>query len=372
MEQFNPFVISGYKGPEYFCDREAETQNIISALGNGRNLTLLSPRRLGKSGLIKHVFNQLKESDNDIITIYLDVFSTQNLYDFVRLFAEAVLGRLDTVPQMILSRVNKFIHSCRPSFTFDEVSGAPKFVIDIDPRTQESTLKEIFEYISSSEKRCCIAIDEFQQIAEYPEKGVEALLRSYIQFLPNAYFIFSGSKKHMMSEMFLSSKRPFYQSTQMMSLDPIDREKYYEFASKFFQKRGYILPREAFDGIYEHYQGWTWYIQCILNRLYAFGCDVNPELALTAQSQIVDEYSSSYADLLRAYSPGCVRLLRAIALEGCVKEPLSGSFISKYMLRAASSVSTALKTLMANELVYRSDEGYMIYDRFMAVWLKGI
>ncbi|MBF4213444.1 ATP-binding protein, partial [Pseudomonas donghuensis] len=76
--------------------------------------------------------------------------------------------------------------------------------VDVSPTEEESTLKEIFDYLGSSEKRCYIAIDEFQQIAEYPEKGVEALLRSYIQFLPNVNFIFAGSKQHVMQEMFTS------------------------------------------------------------------------------------------------------------------------------------------------------------------------
>lgn len=91
-------------------------------------------------------------------------------------------------------------------FTFDELTGVPKVTIDVAPAEEENTLKEIFEYLGSSEKRCYIAIDEFQQIAEYPEKGVEALLRSYIQFLPNVNFIFAGSKQHLMQEMFTSSK----------------------------------------------------------------------------------------------------------------------------------------------------------------------
>ena len=226
MKPNNPFLISGYYSPEFFCDREQETVTILDALHNGRNVTLIAPRRMGKTGLIRHAFYRLKEKQPDIVTFYMDIYSTQSLGDFVRLFASTVLGQLDSVPQKALSRISQFIRSCRPVFTFDELTGVPKVTIDVAPAEEENTLKEIFEYLGSSEKRCYIAIDEFQQIAEYPEKGVEALLRSYIQFLPNVNFIFAGSKQHLMQEMFTSSKRPFYQSTQPLTIGPIQQDEY--------------------------------------------------------------------------------------------------------------------------------------------------
>ena len=318
MKPNNPFLISGYYSPEFFCDREQETVTILDALHNGRNVTLIAPRRMGKTGLIRHVFYRLKEQQPDIVTFYFDIYSTQTLGDFVRLFASTVLGQLDSAPQKALSRISQFIRSCRPVFTFDELTGVPKVTIDVAPAEEENTLKEIFEYLGSSEKRCYVAIDEFQQIAEYPEKGVEALLRSYIQFLPNVNFIFAGSKQHLMQEMFTSSKRPFYQSTQPLTIGPIQQDEYASFAIE----------------------------------------------------QILSEYSYTYADMLKAYSLGQVRLLKAIAKEVCVKEVLAGDFISTYRLRAASSVSAALKKLLENELVYQTSDGYMIYDRFMGEWLR--
>jgi len=240
----------------------------------------------------------------------------------------------------------------------------------VAPQEEESTLKEIFDYLASSEKRCYIAIDEFQQIAEYPEKGIEALLRSYIQFLPNVNFIFAGSKQHLMQEIFTSSKRPFYQSTQLLTIGPIDREAYACFAVKLFAKHGVQLPREVFNAIYDKFDGHTWYIQCVLNRLYGYNLDVDMELVAYAMKQIISEQSFSYADLLKAYSAGHVRLLKAIAQEGCVKEVLAGDFISRHRLRAASSVSASLKKLIDKELVYQTSCGYIIYDRFMGEWLR--
>lgn len=370
MRPNNPFLIAGYHSPEFFCDREMETATMLDALYNGRNITLIAPRRMGKTGLIHHAFYYLKEQEPDIVTLYMDIYSTQSLGDFVRLFANAVLGKLDTVPQKALSRIRQFIRSCRPVFTLDELTGVPKVTIDVAPAEEEATLKEIFDYLCSSEKRCYIAIDEFQQIAEYTETGVEALLRSYIQFVPNVNFIFAGSKQHVMQEMFTSSKKPFYQSTQLLTIGAIDRDKYADFATGHFSEHNLQLPCDVFDVIYDRFEGHTWYIQNLLNRLYGYNRDVDEELVAYAVQQIVSEQSYSYADLLRAYFSGHVRLLKAIAQEGCVKEVLAGDFISKHKLRAASSVRASLKKLIDNELVYQTSCGYIIYDRFLGEWLR--
>ena len=370
MKPNNPFLVTGYHSPEYFCDRRQETETMIQALYNGRNVTLIAPRRMGKTGLVKHVFYKLREQEPDIVTFYMDIYSTQSLGDFIRLFASTVLGRLDSVPQKALGRVGKFIKSCRPVFTFDELTGQPKVTIDIVPSSEEATLREIFDYLRSSEKRCYIAIDEFQQIAEYPEKGAEALLRSYIQFVPNINFIFAGSKQHIMQQMFHSAKRPFYQSTQTQVIDRIARDEYYRFAADFFTRQGRKLAEETFGYLYDAFDGHTWYIQTLLNRLYGYAG--NPDIGMVdyAIGEVVAESTYTYENLLAAYPASNIRLLKAIAKAGCVREINSGDFITEYRLRAASSVNSALKRLIDRELVYNTADGYIVYDRFMAIWLR--
>ncbi len=370
MKPINPFLITGYYSPEYFCDRHRETTILLDALQNGRNLTLISPRRMGKTGLIKHAFYQLKRQEPDVVTLYMDIFSTQNLSEFVRLLAGTVLGSLDSTPQKAINSIGKFIKSFRPTITFDELTGAPQIGIDMAPDQEEASLKEIFAYLEASGKRCIIAIDEFQQIAEYPEKGVEALMRSYIQFLSGVHFIFAGSKQHVMQEMFLSAKRPFYQSTQLLTIDRIDRGKYFRFASAFFDGKNRALESEVFSYIYDEFDGHTWYIQTILNRLHGYYIRPDKAKVLTAIAQVIDELEPSYEMLLAAYSPANVRLLKAIAREKCVKSINAGDFIARHKLRATSSVNTALQKLIDKELVYKTPAGYMVYDRFMAIWLR--
>lgn len=370
MKPNNPFLITGYYSPEYFCDRRKETATMLSALDNGRNITLIAPRRMGKTGLIKNVFYKLKEQKSDVVTLYMDIYSTQNLSDFIKLMASTLIGALDSTPQKAMKRIGKFLRTIRPVFTLDERSGMPQVTVDVVASNQEVSLDELFKYLGSSDKKVYIAIDEFQQLTDYPEKGVEGLLRSYIQFLSNVNFIFAGSKQHVMQEMFLSAKRPFYQSTQTISIERIDRGEYYEFAAGFFRKAGFRLTAETFEYIYEAFDGHTWYIQAILNRLY--GYRTHPDDALTehAIGEIVSESAFTYENLLAAYTPANVKLLKAIAKEKIVKEITSGEFIAKYSLRAASSVKSSLKKLVDKELVYKTPQGYIVYDRFMAIWLR--
>ncbi len=366
----NPFLVFGYHSPAYFCNREQETNEIIEALQNNRNLTLIAPRRMGKTGLIHHVFHELSQKHIGTM-IYMDILPTSNLNDFTRVFAEAVLGTLDSDIQRLIGKIGTVIKSLRPVLRFDPITGNPEFSVDIEPGREEATLKDVFTYLASSDKQCVIAIDEFQQITEYREKRVEALLRSYVQFVPNVRFIFSGSRQRLMQELFMSSKRPFYQSTQLMNLGAIEKTEYYNFAHAFFKDKKMVLKENVFNELYDFFEGYTWYIQSVLNRLYGYGENVTASTQFFAAiDKLIAEYEYAYQNLLSAYTPTAVKLIKAIAKEGCVEAINAGQFIAKYNLKAASSVNTALAKLLKNEVVYKSEKGYIIYDRLMAAWLS--
>lgn len=218
-----------------------------------------------------------------------------------------------------------------------------------------------------------IAIDEFQQIAEYPEKGTEALLRSYIQFAQHVHFIFSGSKQHLMAEIFGSPKHPFYQSTEMMGLKPLKCDIYYNFCQSFFKQKGGDLSKEIFEHIYQRFDGHTWYIQCIMNRLYESESQVeNMSQVNAALLSILEGREPQYESMTQFFTENQFALLKAIAKDGIVAQPTASKFIKGHKLSGASSVKAALKILEDKEFVYRTNDGYLIYDRFMDLWLKRI
>ena len=370
MKAHNPFLTAGYAGPETFCDREAETSTLLDAIENGRNITLIAPRRLGKTGLIRHAFNRL-ERGGAIRTVYIDILAAQNLADFTRLFASAVFGSLDTSLEKAVAKVARLFRSCRPAISYDGVSGAPTLSVDFAPDRAEATLQEVFSYLARKDRPCVVAINEFQQASFFPEKGTEALLRSHVQSVPHVRFIFAGSREHLMRAMFLSSARPFYQSTQMLSIGPINRDAYREFAAGHFRKDGRTLDPEAFDWVYDTFDGVTWYVQATLNRMFARRGDAGDLVsARLAVGELVRENVYNFTRLLEEYPAGSVRLLRAVAREGHAAQPTSSAFLAEHTLRAPSSVAVSLRKLLDKEVVRRDERGYFVDDRLLALWLR--
>ena len=366
----NPFVYKGYEGPTYFCDREQETENMVSALKNGRNITLLSPRKIGKTGLIKHAFNRISTTENDTICIYVDIFSTQNLHDFVQVLGTAVVEEALWREKSLMAKTLDAFKAWRPVVSIDTMTGMPTLSVNIDPTSDEYTLKSIFEYLERSKKQVFVAIDEFQQVAYYPEKGTEALLRSHVQF-SHAGFIFSGSRQHLMAEMFNSPKRPFYQSTEFMNLQPIPEDAYYDFSRRFFEAKKGSLSQEVFHDIYHCFSGYTWYIQLMMNRLYERNKKITrPQQANDAILAVLDTLTPQYEMLMTLLTTNQVNLLKAIAKEGKVEQPQSNEFIKRNDLPSPSSVKTALDVLVEKELVYAQPDGYIVYDRLLNLWLQ--
>ena len=234
MKPENPFLVSGYYSAEYFCNREKETERVIHALANGRNITIFSIRRLGKTGLIEHVFEKLK-LDRKKHLFYIDILPTTNLNSFINLFASSVLGKLETKPEKFIKKIGEIFSGIRPVISFDPVTGTPSLQINVQSvEDADRSLQAVFKYLKESGKRIVIALDEFQQVTNYPEKNVEAVLRTNIQRAVGINFIFSGSQKHILMSIFSQYGKPFYQSTEMMQLERINENEYSEFIiSKF-------------------------------------------------------------------------------------------------------------------------------------------
>ena len=219
----NPFYLIPHTPKAYFCDRVKETEDILRFLENGSNVTLISPRRYGKTGLIYHIFDSLKEQKKKVELFYVDIYATSCVDDFIAVLAEAVSKELKK-DQLVKSFFQK-LGRIRPVISQDALSGEPKlsFAFQTDAQRRYS-LKALLEFLEHRPTRVIVAIDEFQQIREYEGLSMEALLRTHIQPLTNVQFIFSGSKKHTMAEMFTAENSPFYESASLYTLEKIDRE----------------------------------------------------------------------------------------------------------------------------------------------------
>lgn len=378
MEDFlisNPFVVGKYLSDRYFCDRENDTEFLRKQIVNGRNVALISPRRIGKSGLIQHFFNQ-PDIQEAYHVFYVDIYATTSLGEFVYTLGKEIYEQLKPQSTVWKEKFFQIVSSFRVGFKLDAMTGLPGLDIGLgDIQVPQTTLDEIFSYIAESDKPCVIAIDEFQQIGEYAERNVEALLRTKIQQCQKAQFIFSGSKRHTMTNMFNSPAKPFYQSAISMGLEAIPVNTYTDFAVRLFEEYGKHVDREVIEHVWAKYDGYTWFVQMVMNELFAL--TARDELCTmdkvdAALQNVILSQENSYKTLLSNLPPRQKMVLQAIAKEGVARNVTSMKFVKQYNLGSASSVQSAVRLLLQNDLITQEDGCYRVYDYFFSEWLAEI
>ena len=371
-KEINPFIVTGKIAPEYFCDRVEESKRLIKSLTNGNNMVIISPRRMGKTGLIQFCYDK-PEWKETYYTFFIDILHTSSLRELIFLLGKEIYETLLPRSQKMAMTFMQTLKSINGKFGFDTLTGMPSFNIQLgDIDRPEYTLEEIFKALAEANKPCIVAIDEFQQITKYPEKNTEALLRTHIQKISNSQFIFAGSERHMMQEMFLSSARPFFRSADMLELGAIPEDIYVTFVVDLFHKAGKEISPESVAKVYSFFKGHTFYMQKTFNESFADtaeGAECTNEVICTAITALVDSYDTVFREILSNMAEKQKELLYSIALDGEATAITSSAFIRRHSLSSASSVQAAVKKLIENELVTKTDNVYSITDRFLAIWL---
>jgi hypothetical protein len=367
----NPFIIREYKGRSFFCDREKETKNIINAINNGRDITLVSLRKMGKTGLIMYTFEELKKKKT-FESIYLDIYHTENLRGMINQLATSLFRLKKTFGKKMEEFLNAFRY-VRPVISMDQLTGLPLVSFTIaDEKEARNTLEELFEMLRERGKKISIviAIDEFQQIGNYPEKNVEALIRGMIQTLSNVRFIFSGSNKTILTRMFGNATQPFYQSTEMMYLAEIEQETYEKFIKTQFIKDS----RQVEEGIITELLRWcrchTWYVQYVCNKLYETEKQISKEIYKNIQREILIGREPFYLEYRNMLTHHQWQLMKAIACSDGANMITSGSFIKKHNLTNASTIKRGVDSLLQKEMIYQKNENFYVYDVFFSRWLE--
>ena len=369
----NPFVTNGYAGERYFCDRVEETRRLIDLLTNGNNVALISPRRLGKTDLIRHCFVQ-PEIREQYYTFLIDIYATSSLQEFVNALGRNIVEALKPFGKKMLQRFLDVVTSLRADITFD-LYGQPSWGVSMGSIDQpEISLDEIFRFLEDADRPCLVAIDEFQQLSAYGAKSnVEALLRTHIQRCRNANFVFAGSQRHLMDNMFTSPSRPFYQSVAIMNLKPLELEVYQDFCVGLFAEDAKTLQPEVVSKIYGDFNGVTAYMQRLMNVLFMRtpqGEVCSVDMIDEAVNYTLDMASDTYEALLRQIPEKQRNVFIAIVAEGEVENVTSGAFARKYRLPSASSVNSAVKGLLAKDFITQGKNGYQAYDKLFALWVK--
>lgn len=368
----NPFIATGKVPAELFCDRKEESRRLVQSLVNGANIVLMSPRRVGKTQLMLYCFDQHKICDN-YTTIFIDILKTSTLQEFTYELGKAVFNALANKGQKVLKMVLATMRSLTGSLGFDPVTNLPIFNMAVgDIKNPTYSLEEIFKTLEHAGQKCIVAIDEFQQITYYPEKNIEATLRSYIQQLINTQFIFAGSERHLLEEMFLDSARPFYNSADIQHLDIISIDKYSEFVRHHFNVNGKHIDDNVISHVYHIFEGNTYYNQKTFREAFALTAVdnfCNQETADIIITQMVNEADRHYSEVFSRLTLPQKELLYAIAKDHRARQITSGDFIRKHSLKSASSVQSSIKKLLNYSLVSTESNEFSISDQLMRLWL---
>lgn len=372
----NPFYITGIIPEPYFCDREKETTWMVRTLENKGHILLTSPRRMGKTQLIRHVFEQPTIKDN-YYTFYTDIYPTTSLHELVLFLSKEIYSVLVPKGKVVLNKFLAGLHSLAGNFGYDPVTNTPTFNIKLgDIHSPELTLEEIFSYLEQADKPCIFAIDEFQQIANYPEKNVEATLRTHIQKMNNCLFIYAGSNRHILENMFNSTAKPFYNSAEQIYLDCIPKEVYTDFAEEQFKKASRRITHEAVSLAYDLFAGHTYYVHNILHNAFAYTDSeetIDETIINKTLSDILEEKGHSFANVMNQLNMQQKETLIAIAKEGIASGITSVAFVKKHALKSPSSVQYAINVLLDKQiLTYQNEKRtkkYSVSDRFMEMWI---
>lgn len=369
----NPFTLVPYVSDELFCDRKAETKTLMEYILNGSNVTLISPRRYGKTGLIYRVFDEIKQQKIDVSTCLVDIYATETLEDFIKVFSEAVIASLEK--KISVRNFFQFLGGLRPMLSYNALTGNPELTMTyLSDHEKQQTLASIFYFIEKQDKKTIIAIDEFQQIRNY-DTNMEALLRSYIQPLKNVQFIFCGSKKHLMTEMFTDARSPFYESTRCLYLEKIDREVYADFIIRMFGKGKKNITPEALDFILDWTKTHTFYTQSLCNHVFLkSGKNIGKEDVLRSAAQILKENEQTFIQWRDLLTSNQWNYLKAVAKEQTLEKPFATQFIKKYNIGTSANSQRLLESLVDKELILANStlEGvsYSVYNVFLSRWLE--
>jgi len=369
----NPFIVSGKIEPEYFCDRVQESKYLIKSLINGNNLVLISPRRMGKTGLIHYCYNQEPICGN-YHTVFIDILHTTSLREFTFLFGKSIFEAILPLGQKVLTSFVQTLKSLSGKFSIDLVTNMPTFNLELGDITRPAlTLEEIFAYLEHADKPCIVAFDEFQQIANYPEKNIEALLRTHVQQASNTHFIFAGSEYHIMQEMFMSSAKPFYNSADTLELKAIDLEVYTRFVIGHMNNGGRAIAPGLVKAVYRLYRGNTYAMQKTFNELYSIsdeGDVVTLEAVGTAINNVIDSKESMFREQLSNIPDKHKPLLYAIAQDGEAERITSAKFVNEHKLNSASAVQYAASQLLTKGVITKLAGKYSVNDPFFALWIN--
>ena len=369
----SPFQYGKLAAGSTFVNRVREKQELKSNLYSGINTMLISPRRWGKSSLVKEAMKELVEERPDVRVCFLDVFTVRSEEEFYQLFAKEVIKATSNSWETWISNATEFLKTLSPKISIG-VDPMTDFSIGLEyhrVKENERELLELPEKIACSKGiKIIVCIDEFQSLAGLKNYGhLEGEMRSVWQHHQQVSYCLYGSKRHMMIEIFNSSSKPFYRFGQLMFLRKIDETEWIKFIMNSFQRTGKEISTEDAGLIVEKVKSHSWYVQQLSHFVWsATRKAVTVEIVDKAFSQIVNTNLPLYVAECEALSITQLNLLIAIAKGESI---LTGATtMSKYKLGTPQNVSKNKIVLEQKDILDKTVEGFYFLDPVFEFWFK--
>lgn len=357
-----------------FTGRKEETRRLIANFEGGINSILISPRRWGKTSLVDHVHRQLKESD--IIIVQLDIFGCKTEYDFYNALAVAVLKQTASKVQLWMDEARDFLVRLTPKIgiPIDPVSEI-SVSLGITPETHspEEILNMVEVIAKRKNRHVVVCIDEFQQVGEFDNtKQVQARLRSAWQHHHYTSYCLYGSKRHMMSKIFLNRSMPFYQFGDLLWLQKLPVSDWMDYIISHFEATGRHISEQMVMQICEAVDNYPSYVQhlssILLNHLPQGGT-VTEDMMPSAVSELISTNEALYMQQIEPLSGYQMNLLKAI-VSGIHSGYNEKRVRSQFDLGSPSNMVRLRSALIERDLIYSEMRQLYITDPVFALWFR--
>ena len=367
--------VYGIAVTEYnFTGRSAETRRLKANFEAGINSILISPRRWGKTSLVDHVCRQFV--DNDIITVRLDIFGCKTEYDFYNMLAVAVLKQTASKVQLWMDEARDFLARLTPKIGIPiDPTSEISVSLGITPETHTpEEILNLVETIATRKKRhIVVCIDEFQQVGEFDNtKEVQAKLRSVWQHHHYTSYCLYGSKRHMMSKIFLNRSMPFYQFGDLLWLQKIPTNDWMDYIISHFETAGKHISEQMVERICETVDNYPSYVQhlalILLNHLPQGG-SVTEDMMPSAISELISTNEALYMQQVEPLSGYQMNLLKAI-VSGIHSGYNEKRVRSMFDLGSPSNMVRLRDALIERDLVYSEMQQLHLTDPVFGLWFK--
>ena len=357
-----------------FIGRERETKRLLDNFKGGINVILMSPRRLGKTSLVKHVCNKL--DDKDIITVYLDIFGCKSEYDFYNKLATEVLKQTASKHELWFEEAKEFLYRLTPKISFSpEPNSDFSISLGITPKTHtpEEVLQMAETIAIKRKKRIVICIDEFQQIGEMANsKQIQARLRTVWQHQKHVSYCLFGSKHHLMSTIFLHRSMPFFQFGDTISLNKIATEDWVEYIVSHFADGKRTISHALAKEICKFTENYSAYVQQLAWLVFTLkeeGETVTEDDVRQAKNDLLATNDILFMQMIEPLSEFQLNFLRAIA-SGIKKDFGLSEVREEYNLGSYSNITRLKTALLERDLIEKKETELVITDPIFAKWLK--